>query len=244
MLGTIQNSLLSLIFPQSCQICSGIVQNSDDGVACTACWGATRIFDRSEMLCAKCGAFFGEKAAPVAVYCHQCDDHHYDKAFALGIYEKALAAVIVSLKNQPVLPTRVLRYIDRAVFLAGLPLVDIAVPVPLSVQRQKERGFNQAEIIAAAIGGILGINVDTGSLKRTAHTPMHRGGMDQKARDLSVRKAFEVVRPKLVAGKRVLLVDDVLTSGSTVSYCARALKKQGATSVDIFTLARAVKYRH
>jgi ComF family protein len=241
MLGTIQNSLLSLIFPQSCQICSGIVESAVDGVACNACWGSTRMFDRSEMLCAKCGAYFGEKAAPVAVFCHQCDDHHYDKAIALGVYEKALAAVIVNLKRTPVLPGRLSKYIRPAAFASELPIVDVVVPVPLSVQRRKERGFNQAEIIAAAIGRTLSIDVDANSLKRTTHTPLHRGGMDQKARDLSVRKAFDVVRPKLIAGKRLLLVDDVLTSGSTVSYCSRALKKHGASAVTVFTLARAVK---
>ena len=65
--------------------------------------------------------------------------------------------------------------------------------------------------------------------------------MDEKARELSVRDAFEVVRPKLIAGKHIVLIDDVFTSGSTVSNCSKVLKKSGAASVNVITLARAVK---
>jgi predicted amidophosphoribosyltransferase len=64
--------------------------------------------------------------------------------------------------------------------------------------------------------------------------------MDRKARDMTVRNAFDVVRPKLIAGRSIILVDDVLTSGATASYCAKALKKSGAASVKVLTLARAV----
>ena len=63
--------------------------------------------------------------------------------------------------------------------------------------------------------------------------------MDKRARELTVQNAFEVLRPKLIAGKKVLLVDDVFTSGATASYCAKVLKKSGSVSVNIFTLARS-----
>ncbi len=69
---------------------------------------------------------------------------------------------------------------------------------------------------------------------------MHRIGMDKKARELTVKNAFEITRPKLIEGKNVLLVDDVFTSGATASSCAKVLKKNGAVGVQVFTLARAV----
>lgn len=84
------------------------------------------------------------------------------------------------------------------------------------------------------------IEVDALSLTRKINTPIHRVGMDQRARELTVMKAFDVVRPKLIAGKNILLIDDVLTSGETASECARILKKNGAAGVCVFTLARAV----
>ena len=109
--------------------------------------------------------------------------------------------------------------------------------------RQKlfaERGFNQAETISRVVSATLGAPVDSGTLVRKANTPMHRVGMDQRARELTVMNAFEVMRPKLITDRVILLVDDVLTSGETVSACARALKKNGAARINVFTLARAV----
>ena len=75
-------------------------------------------------------------------------------------------------------------------------------------------------------------------MTRTIHTPMHRAGMDAKGRALTVEKAFAVTRPKLIAGKNILLVDDVLTSGATISACAKILKKNGARKVFVLTVAR------
>ena len=240
MLKELQNSLLSIVYPQECRACSGSVENTVDGVACRKCWDATRIFNGTEMLCDKCGAFFGDTAAPVPVFCHKCDDHHYDKAAAIGIYQKALSASIINLKTVPVIAQRIKNAITPALNIAGFGAVDVIVPIPLSRQRKLERGFNQAEIIAAITAKILNIPIDPASLVRKLHTPIHRIAMDKRARELTVKNAFDVVRPKLIDGKNILLIDDVFTSGATASYCAKILKKNGASKVNIFTLARAV----
>ena len=194
------------------------------------------------MLCSKCGAFFSLQSPPpgVIVRCHKCDDHHYDAAWATGIYEKALASAVISLKSEPYLPRALRHQIERRVRSKAQGEYDLLIPVPLSKMRALERGFNQAEILAGVVSGILKTPVDALSLARVKHTPLHRVGMDERARELTVQKAFDVVRPKLIAGKRVLLVDDVFTSGATASYSARALKRAGAATVDVFTLARAV----
>jgi ComF family protein len=237
MLRAITDSLISLVYPQECRVCSALVERNSTGVACETCWSSTKIFNGDEMLCEKCGAFFSDKKAPVAVYCHKCDDHSYDRAFAIGVYERALSASILFLKSTPKVPKHLDRLIrDRT---EGLD-ADLIVPAPLSKMRFLERGFNQSELIADIVGKAAGLPVDHFSLQRKKHTPIHRIGMDQRARELTVEKAFEVSRPNLVRGKRILFVDDVLTSGSTASACAKALKKSGATSVDVFTVARAV----
>jgi ComF family protein len=194
------------------------------------------------MLCRKCGAFLTAESASVPVSCHKCDDHLYDKAAAVGVYEKALAVSIVNLKVVPHLSGRVFSAI---VSLAGHEIfqgVDVLMPIPLSRLRRLERGFNQAEVIAAAASRSTGILVDRLSLARKVHTPMHRIGMDQKARELTIHNAFEVSRPRLVSGKNILLIDDVLTSGATASQAAKILKKNGAGQVNVFTLARAVMH--
>ncbi len=240
MFKALQNSLLSVVYPQECTACARPVENFEDGVACGECWTATRIFSGSEMLCDKCGAYFADTAAPVPVLCHKCDDHKYDKAAAIGVYEKALSATIINLKTSPFLPKRLKELIPEAVERAGFNDADVIVPIPLSRQRQLERGFNQAEIIATVVSRATGVPLDHFSLARSRHTPIHRVAMDNKARELTVQNAFEVARPKLIVGKAILLVDDVFTSGATASNCARVLMKNGARQVNIFTLARAV----
>ena len=240
MFKALQNSLFSLIYPQECHACSLQVENQDDGVACCECWAATRIFDGSEMLCDKCGAFYGDTAAPIPVFCHKCDDHYYDNAGAVGVYEKALAAAIVHLKTVPSLPKRIKSLIPSIEKFAVLDGIDLLIPIPLSRRRRLERGFNQAEIIADAVSRSFQLSRDKQSLARKLHTPIHRMGMDKKARELTVKNAFEVVRPKLIVGKNILLIDDVFTSGATASSCAKILKKNGAEKVNVFTLARAV----
>lgn len=234
------DSALSLIYPQQCAVCTGAVEHRSDGCACADCWAATTVFTGGEMLCEKCGAYFGPQAAPVAVRCHQCDEHHYDRAFASGIYEKALSASILRLKSSPSLSRRLSGIIRSAA--SHLPPVDLIVPVPLSKLRRVERGFNQADLIADELSKILSLAVDRHSLVRQLHTPMHRVGMDRKARELTVKNAFNVARPRLIDGSRVLLVDDVFTSGATASSCAKALKKGGAATVTVFTVARAVMH--
>ena len=240
MFKVLQNSLLSIVYPHECAACSRQVENFDDRIACGECWSATRIFNGSEMLCAKCGAFFGDEAASVPVLCHKCDDHKYDKAVALGVYEKALSASVINLKSSPVMPARIKTLVPAAIKMSGFDDADVIIPIPLSRQRRLERGFNQAEIIADVVSRSARIPLDSYSLTRKLHTPIHRVAMDNKARELTVQNAFEVARPKFIAGKNVLLVDDVFTSGATASNCARVLKKKGASVVNIFTLARAI----
>src|SRR6266700_6358711 len=137
MLKAVQNSLLSLIYPQECRVCSGSVESRDDGVACHKCWDVTRLFSGAEMLCDKCGAFFGSEAAPAPVFCHKCDDHHYDKAVATGVYEKALAAAIINLKSAPVLAGRLKLAIRNAGRHTDIFNADLIVPIPLSKQRRQ-----------------------------------------------------------------------------------------------------------
>ncbi|MBP6004241.1 MAG: ComF family protein [Pyrinomonadaceae bacterium] len=194
------------------------------------------------MLCEKCGAFFGDKKAPVAVRCHKCDDHHYQHAVAAAIYEKAISASVISLKSTPKIGRRINDILIAAFKRSGFVGADLIIPVPLSRKRQIERGFNQAEVIARIVASAADSTLDTHSLIRTGHSPIHRVAMDAKARELTVRNTFEVTRPKLIAGKQIVLVDDVFTSGATTSHCARALKKSGAAEVNVFTLARAVMY--
>lgn len=119
--------------------------------------------------------------------------------------------------------------------LAWLPPPDALVPVPLAAKRERERGFNQAALIAAALGGRAGWQVETQWLARVRETPP-QVGQDRAARRANVAGAF--LATAMVQGRHVCLVDDVMTTGSTLDACAAALWAAGAASVRAFAVAR------
>lgn len=130
---------------------------------------------------------------------------------------------------------------------AGRDMLDSAdalVPVPLHYTRLAKRGYNQAGWLAAALSRQANVPVCVDALKRVKATPS-QGGLSASARKRNVAGAFEVRsrRSSRIAGKRIILVDDVLTTGATLSGCARALKKGGAVRVDVLVLARVVRER-
>lgn len=240
MLKIVYESILTLVYPQECRNCSNSVEHSADGVACRECWDKVRVFSGSEVLCEKCGAYLGKTGDSRGVSCRQCDDHSYDRAFAAGIYEHALAATVLHLKSKPHLCHRTQEMLSAAYSAASLDKVALIVPVPLSRKRSHARGYNQAEILGSFLAKRFGVPLKNDILIRKTHTPIHRAGMDKKARELTVRNAFEITEASRLNGANILLVDDVFTSGATVSNCARILKKSGAGRVDVMTLARAV----
>ncbi len=229
--------LFNLFFPKYCLVCKGLVEQRRFGGCCARCWQDTEFFTSDSALCFKCGLpALGSKKTKATVDCGQCRDHHYSKALALGPYADALRATVIEMKTTARLPAILMGRIAEQ--LDGVP--DLIIPVPLSRKRRFERGFNQAEVIAAALSKLHAVPVDQKSLARTVHTVLHRAGMDRKKRAQTVAKAFAVVRKAPIRGKRILLVDDVLTSGATASACAEHLLLGGAESVRVFTLARAI----
>lgn len=244
MVKAIINSLASIAFPQNCHICGTSVESLENGVACDSCWSRTRHFSADSALCVKCSHPLDEPATRHSASCHRCTEQHYDRAVAAGVYELALAAVLLELKKTPNVPDRLNRLVRPTVEMLEISANTLIVPVPLSAKRRVERGFNQAEILARSVARLSGNHLDAFTLVRNTHTPMHRTAMDRKARESTVKNAFEIKRPKFIEGKSIILVDDVFTSGATVSSCANILKKHGATSVSVLTLARAVEGRH
>jgi ComF family protein len=236
--------LISFVFPAVCASCNLNRSGYRYTPACENCWNKTAAYSDDSLLCRRCGFFFGKRETNLAVQCRQCDEHHYDRAFACGPYEGALRASVIHLKEIPRIYPELRRRLASSLRRLVDDRFDLAVPVPLSPRRLHERGFNQAEIIARICAQELKIPLDKVSLQRIRETPRNRALMDKKARESSVAGAFSVQRPKLIAGRKILLVDDVLTSGATASNCAEALKKNGAERVAVFTLARAVPHQN
>ena len=237
------DAALALVYPRACAVCGAeCVESRRDAPACAKCWRETRLFTGDETLCWKCGALAhaslpAEKRS--GVRCRRCDAEAFTAARSCGPYEGALRAAVLNLKREPFVPARLARLLAEASAREPLSTATVAVPVPLHAERERERGFNQAALLARALAKQTGLSVDEWSLARVAHSARHRAGMDARARRETVEDAFAVTRPRLVEGVRVLLVDDVFTTGATVSACAAALLASGASDVFVLTAARA-----
>ncbi|HJP92921.1 MAG TPA: ComF family protein [Pyrinomonadaceae bacterium] len=230
-----QDALLTLAYPQVCAMCGRSVEQRRFGVVCEACWGATLIFNGEETLCLKCGAP-DLRAEPA---CQRCDAHSFTAARAAGLYEGALRETVLQLKRRPYLPNHVEMILVSAAQRDPLHESTRIVPVPLHTERLRARGFNQASIIAQMLAKSLLLPLDEVSLVRVSGSEKHRAGLDAKGRHDTVAGAFVVPHRALVANENVLLVDDVFTTGATVSACAEALISAGAAKVLVLTLARA-----
>jgi ComF family protein len=159
----------------------------------------------------------------------------------LGLYDGPIREAIHLLKyrGKPFLVKPLVGLLSLGYPFIDYDAYDLMVPVPLHPKRLRERGFNQALIVGRAIGRREKVPC-TGFVLRKTRLSAPQVDLSPKEREKNVRGSFAVVDPAKVEGKRVLLVDDVMTTGSTVNECARELLKAGAKGVDVFTLARAV----
>jgi ComF family protein len=245
-----RDGLLSLAYPQQCRLCGNQVESWDDGVVCRECWedpSITSLF-LGLAACRKCGEPFEmAEAAPGlgatdARECGLCLHQPFSHARSCGAYKGALEASILFLKSEPHICPR-LRGILAQTYLSHQPVIecDLVLAVPLHRLRERERGFNQSRVIARFIASRFGLAFDDTALARLKQTARHRAGIDARDRAKSVERAFAVVEPRKVSGVSVLLIDDLHTTGSTISAAALALLDAGASRVCVMTIARAVR---
>lgn len=209
---------------------------------CGRCWGS---LERMPVAgCSRCGWPFPDPAAthgteePLCQRCRETRDHFRMARAVLRYRDDGIArAAILLVKHGGRLS--LLRHLARLLAEAAPQYLSLRdwdglVPVPLHWVRRWRRGFNQAEVLARAVGRRHGIPVLRRALSRVRATPRQHG--DVEARRRNVRDAFAVRAD--VAGRRLLLVDDVFTTGATADACAAALLRAGAAEVGVLTLAR------
>jgi len=175
----------------------------------------------------------------MSIRCGRCNEYEFTAARACGLYDGVLRATVLALKREPHVSRRLLEAIVNVQQREPLAIADLILPVPLHPRRERHRGHNQAAVLASALATATKLELDEHVLVRRLHTERHRAGMDARARRESVTGAFDVRAPKQIAGRRVLLIDDVFTTGATVSECANVLKVAGADEVFVLTIARA-----
>lgn len=166
----------------------------------------------------------------------------FRRAFAYGEYDGTLRTLIHLLKYSGVEP---LAQPLGAMLSRALPRhieFDAIVPMPLHWYRKWRRGFNQSELLAKVLSGRTGLPLITDAMTRRRSTAP-QAGLSGAQRRLNVSGAFAVKRRHLIEGRRVLLVDDVMTTGATAGTCAAALRRAGASEVSVLTLARVDRRR-
>ena len=244
------SSLFSVFFPSDCRICSLPLTNISQLPVCPECLeGMERI---QAPTCPVCGErMFAFATQDAEQLCGECLREHpaFEKASAYGSYDGGLRELIHLLKYDRVRPAASL--LGRMLAEAAVDLLPefdagqaLLIPVPLHSSKLRSRSFNQSELIAEAAlkgsAGLRGMSLRPRLLRRVRATESQTGLTREQRRE-NVRGAFVVTDPGEVQGRDILLVDDVLTTGTTVGECARVLRRAGATRVWVATVARVMK---
>ncbi len=239
----LKNDLLDFVYPQSCPICKEPLDREEKEV-CENCWRNLAILPYP--FCPYCKMFFEEEEAEHEHRCvspNRFEDQMNFAVRSLGTFDDHYKTLIHRLKYEHKIPLG-----KRLAQRLGEQLTqdkdfincDLVIPVPLHKSRQRQRGFNQSEILAEGVSQVTKIPLATKILMRKKNTK-DQTHLDIQQRKENVKGAFAVTQPEMVMGKNVILVDDVITTGATLNECVRMLLDIGAKRVFAVTLAVVVE---
>jgi len=228
-----------LVFPPNCINCLGLVEGDDHGFRylCSSC--RRRLVLAQEPHCVTCGyPFFG--AVDENVGCLHCEelDPLFREGRTAGLLQGPLRRLVHALKYEGAV--HLVRDVEALVrrhphfrdFLAGAVLI----PVPLHPRKQRERGFNQAHLLAEAFAAVVNDAVVKSLMKRVIDTPTQTR-FDREQRQTNLKNAFALADDGgIQTDLRYVLVDDVFTTGATLNACAKVLRHAGLTAIDVATL--------
>ena len=220
-----------MFFPSDikCIVCDGELSFSTRYCLCEKCK-----FEYNTKYCLKCG----RKVGDMTPYCIDCTNrtHEFDVARAPFVYENNVKKLIYRLKygNKAYIAKYLAQFMYDAFLEYGVD-VDLVTFVPMPKQRERERGYNQAEKIANEFSLLSNIPIKK-LLKRSKYTK-NLAKMSREERKSAITDSFEIIDRNSVKGKRILLIDDVFTSGATTNECAKTLKKAKANFVFALTFA-------
>lgn len=243
-LDSVGDSLASLVLPAPCRICGTGLDTSNRLPVCRGCLDSFQPIQQP--LCRICGRPF--HSAVIAIdanpLCHLCRRgvYGFDLAKSFAVYNDSMVRAITILKYEAVIPLGdwfAARLHECMACDADLQAVDAVIPVPLDPSRLRQRGYNQAEVVARPLARRLRVPLNTQLLMRTRPRP-HRLKLTRRERWQTVRGAFVMARGACVDKLRVMLVDDVFTTGATLDACARTLRRAGASKILGLTVARVV----
>lgn len=230
--------ILAAFFPDDCHLCGAPLSSVDPFPVCPACLAKIQPI-QADCFCERCGTpFLNEWALDEEGICRLCQTGRrgFDACFVFGSYDGELRDLIHLFKYGRV---ESLANTMACWMLEALPRghrVDCVVPVPMHWWKRWRRGFNQAELLAGEVARRLRVPV-VSALRRPKPYQV-QAGLASAARRRNAIQSFSLANAGDLAGKSVLLVDDVFTTGATATACARLLKRAGADSVTMLALAR------
>jgi ComF family protein len=232
-------AFFSLLFPDDCRICGRSLQEISRIPVCPDCLRQPAPLD-AEFFCVSCRTPF-QNRFPLddEGRCALCRSglRGFDAAYSFGFYDGVLRQLIHLYKYRKV---RTLAGPLGDLLLRALPRdegFDCVAPVPLHWTKRWQRGFNQSDLLVRRVASHTGI--PSARLLRHVRSTASQAGLSNTGRRRNVAAAFECRLPDGAAGRKILLIDDVMTTGSTATACALALKRAGAARVSLLTLARA-----
>lgn len=244
----VAESFFATLFPSDCRLCGSPLVNISRLPVCRPCLADVRPITGG--VCSVCGERVSSPFVPTTgeTRCGLCQrlQPPFVKAVAYGSYDRGLRELIHLLKYEQVKPAAVVlgRMLAEAISGMNSDSTCVVVPVPLHARKLRQRGFNQSELIAQHA-----VKVGVGSGRLTLHSRVlerrretqSQIGLTRHQRRENLRGAFAVAKPEEIAGREILLLDDVFTTGTTVSECARVLRRAGASKIFVATVARTLK---
>ena len=235
----LKDDILDFIYPQHCAICRKHLGREERDV-CEVCWNSLATLPGP--FCPYCRSFY-EPGDTTCSFCQSAgragEDRRIPMVRSLGRFDDYYKELIHRFKYGKKIPLgrKLARRLGETTnnnfhFLES----DFLIPVPLHKSRYRERGFNQSQVVAEEVSKISGISLLNNVLKRKKNTK-DQTNLSPQQREENVRGAFVVTAPEMVSGKRIILVDDVITTGATLSECARMLRQAGAERILGMTIA-------
>ena len=235
------DTALSLFYPDACQVCGVERATAGEGYVCSKCWQNLRFIRRP--FCERCGLPF-EGEITTKFECANCHEMelHFVRARSV-IAAKGMALDLIhrykyerALWFEPLFANLLINESAPVLRQEGW---DLIVPVPLHPAKQAEREFNQAERLARRLARAIDLPVSTKLIRRIEPT-LTQTRLTRAERAQNVQRAFAPIDGAQCKGRRVVIIDDVLTTGATTSACGRVLKECGAADVCVWTLARGL----
>jgi competence protein ComFC len=223
--------LINGIYPSECPICGKFPDVFTYAPVCSSCWSQIKRYAGPS--CSICALPFVSEYSRI---CGNCLKKRppFSMVMPFGLYDGVLAEAISLFKFHGL--RRLARPLGRLLLDLEIPQTDAVVPVPLTPKGLRQRGFNQSLLIAKVIAKKIGAPLFMDTLFKARETPPQIG-LSARERQSNLKNAFQVRGD--IKDKGVLLIDDVMTTGATVTECSKVLLKAGAKKVQVITLARA-----